>query len=432
MSRMSILNDIEELVDSSLITEGQARKIRDHYRDKEDLSRSKLFTVFGLLGAILVGLGLILILAHNWDGFSRTVKTILAIVPLVTGQIICAYTLVKKQDRVSWRESSATFLFFAVGSSISLVSQIYNIPGNLSSFILTWLLLCLPSIYLMKSSIVSLFSLIGITYYACETGYWTFPPTNFYVYGLFLLAILPHYYQLYKVKSQSNFMIFHNWIIPLSITISLGSLSLFHSKFMFIAYLSLLAGFYLLGNRTFFSQQKLRNNAYGIIGSLGIVIVLLILSFDWFWIDLMRHSYDYKRVIVSPEFRACLLISLLPSLLLYFQQKGKKFSNINPISLVFILFPILFVIGQFSLVAVLLINLYIFVIGTFTIREGAKKNHLGILNYGLIIIMALVTCRFFDENISFVIRGILFVSVGIGFFVANYVMLKKRKNEKNI
>jgi hypothetical protein len=41
--------------------------------------------------------------------------------------------------------------------------------------------------------------------------------------------------------------------------------------------------------------------------------------------------------------------------------------------------------------------------------------------------MTLVVCKFFDEDLSFITRGILFISVGIGFFVANYLVIKKRK-----
>ena len=40
-------------------------------------------------------------------------------------------------------------------------------------------------------------------------------------------------------------------------------------------------------------------------------------------------------------------------------------------------------------------------------------------------------CRFFDTNMSFVIRGLLFVAVGVGFFITNYVMLKKQKAREN-
>ncbi|MCY7361362.1 MAG: DUF2157 domain-containing protein, partial [Ignavibacteria bacterium] len=77
-----------------------------------------------------------------------------------------------------------------------------------------------------------------------------------------------------------------------------------------------------------------------------------------------------------------------------------------------------------------LINILIFIIGLLTMRNGVKVNRLGILNFGLIIIMTLVICRFFDTDLSFILRGFLFLLVGIGFFVANLIMLKKRKSIK--
>ena len=77
------------------------------------------------------------------------------------------------------------------------------------------------------------------------------------------------------------------------------------------------------------------------------------------------------------------------------------------------------------------INIVIFSIGVLTIIQGAQKNHLGILNYGLLIISVLVICRFFDTDLTFVVRGVLFVLVGLGFFGANYWMLQKRRTHES-
>jgi hypothetical protein len=96
-------------------------------------------------------------------------------------------------------------------------------------------------------------------------------------------------------------------------------------------------------------------------------------------------------------------------------------------AITFILFFLTFLTGLVSSFAVVLINIIVFAIGILTIREGVKQGHLGILNYGLFIITALIICRFFDTDLSFVFRGILFMSVGIGFFALNYYMLKTRK-----
>lgn len=427
---MSILKDIPELIRAGIISQETADKINNYYNSKGKNSTNWLFIVFGIFGAILVGLGIILLVAHNWDDLSQTTKSFFAFLPLIVGQISCGFVLIKKNDSVAWRESVTAFLFFSVGACISLITQIYNLPGNLSSFLLTWMLLCLPLIYLMRSSITSLLYLTGITYYAAETSYWSYPSSESYLYWLLLLAALPHYYLLYRKKPESNFMIFHNWIIPLSITISLGTVTKNEGNLMYIAYLSLFGLFYLIGDSKFFQQQRLRNNGYKILGSISTVVLLLILSFDWFWNDLRNNDLLFNKLIIAPEFYACAVLLLLNCGILYFQQKNKTSKEIEPITFVFILFIIIFILGLSSPVSVVLINLVIFAIGLLTILKGAKQDHLGILNYGLAIIMALVVCRFFDTDLSFIIRGVLFVSVGIGFFVANYWMLKKRRTNE--
>ncbi len=427
---MSIFKDISELTQAGVITKDTADRIQDYYKDKSESSANRLFIVFGILGAILVGLGIILIVAHNWDELSRLTKTFFAFLPLLVGQLICGFILIKKQDSTAWRESGAAFLFFSIGSCIALVSQIYNIPGNLSLFFLTWMLLSLPIIYVMKSSIASLLYLIGITYYASETGYWYYPATDSYFYWFLLLLALPHYYLLYKEKPKDNFMHFHNWLIPLSLVIALGTLAKRTDELMFIAYFSLFGLLYLIGDTAFFDQQKLKNNGYKVIGAFGTIVLLLILSFDWFWEDLRRMDFQFDELIFTLEFIASTILTLLAIGLLYLHQKNKLLKDITPIAPMFILFIVTFILGLTSPIAVVLINIYVFVIGILTIREGAKQNHLGILNYGLMIITALVICRFFDTNLSFVFRGILFILVGTGFFAANYWMLKRKKTHE--
>jgi len=424
---MSLPKDISELVRAAVISQETADKINDYYRGKGRHSSSRLFIVFGIFGTILVGLGMILLVAHNWDELSRTIKLFFAFLPLITGQILCGFVLIKKQDSVTWREGAAVFLFLSVGACISLVTQIYNIPGDLSSFLLTWMLLCLPLVYIMRSSIASLLYLTGITYYACEISYGFYETSESYLYWLLLLSVLPYYYLLYRKKPESNFMIFHNWLVPLSVIITLGTVAKDAGELMYIAYFSLFGLLYLVGNSTFFNLQRLRNNGYKILGSLGTIVLLLILSFDWFWQDLRNNDLHFNEVITSPEFFAALIISLLGLAFFLFPAENKSSKEIEPIALVSILFMITFIIGLSSSVSVVLINFFVFTIGILTILEGAKNEHLGILNYGLLIIVALAVCRFFDTDLSFVIRGILFVSVGIGFFATNYWMIKKRK-----
>jgi uncharacterized membrane protein len=424
----NILKHLPELIEAGIISPEKASEIRIFYQQKSPKSQNRLIIVFGILGAILVGLGIILIIAHNWDELPRSARTTLAFIPLIIGQLTGIFVIMRKREDIAWREGTSAFIFFAVGASISLVSQIYNIPGNLSSFLLIWMMLCLPLVYLMKSSITALLVIIGITYYACETSYWHFPNETSGAYWLLLAMLLPHYYLLLKRNPESNFLVMLNWFFPLSITICLGTLAKSSEDLMFIAYFSLFGFFYLTGNSSVFANKLIRNNAYLVIGSAGTITMLLMLSFDWFWNDLAKAEIN---LLNSNEFYIAMAVSFAALVLAAWQIKNRQWKEFQLMNLVFILFIFIYIIGIYStLVSVVMINLLIFILGLNIIKKGADCNHLGILNYGLTIITALVICRFFDTDISFVIRGLLFVMIGGGFFMANYMMLKKRKTHE--
>jgi uncharacterized membrane protein len=424
---MSILQDISDLVQHGIITEETAEKIRSYYALKQQSSPNRMFTVFGVLGALLVGLGIILILAHNWDTLSRTVKSIIAFTPLVIAQLLCIYVLFKKGNSSAWRESTAALLFLSVGASISLVSQIYQIPGNVNSFMLTWMVLGLPLIYIMRSSVSSLLYLIGITYFVAAEGYFTYFESNALPYWLMLLLVLPFYYYVLKTNPKGNFTIFHNWFISISLLFALGTLISLNEDLILISYFSLLGIYYLIGQHSFFKDQKGRNNSYRILGSVGTIFLLLVFSFDFLWNELRINPFNYTYAWDQFDLLSAVFLTGTALYLLLRKIKQEPGAALRLMDFSFLFFVLVYFIGQISEVTVLLVNLYVLFVGVATIRDGVKNNHLGILNYGLLIITSLVVCRFFDQDLSFVVRGILFVTVGVGFFVANYSMLKKRK-----
>jgi len=58
---------LPELVREGLITADQAERIRARYAADPQRSGNRMLLVFAILGSLLVGLGIILIIAHNWD-----------------------------------------------------------------------------------------------------------------------------------------------------------------------------------------------------------------------------------------------------------------------------------------------------------------------------------------------------------------------------
>ena len=101
------------------------------------------------------------------------------------------------------------------------------------------------------------------------------------------------------------------------------------------------------------------------------------------------------------------------------------------IQFTFLVFGGLYVFGMYQPeIASVLTNILILLLGLFAVSLGSRQEKFSVLNYGLLIITALITCRFFDTEIPFVVRGILFIAIGAGFFGANYFMYKKQLKTK--
>jgi uncharacterized membrane protein len=426
---MSIERDLKSLQDAQVISAETAEAIRGFYRNKGDSSQNRLLIVFGVLGALLIGLGIILMLAHNWDELGKPIKTVFCFLPLLIGQALCFYTLRFKSESAVMRESSATFLFFAVGASISLVSQIYHLNGNLANFILVWMVLAIPIIFLLRSSVVALLYVIGITWFACEAAFDQGKHIYARWYYVLLLFALLHYYMSWKRNSTSNALTFLHWFVPISLTITLGILAHHAAEWVMLTNIMLFSLFSLIGDQTWLKDRSVMVNGYAALGSLGSVVLLLVLSFSSYWIQLRGHE-SYTIGVLDSEVMSSLLLFVLCALLFYKASRSSKWNTLRPASFLFMIMPFLFYYGFTSNWAPALVNVLILAIGLITLKQGTDRNHLGVVNYGLLITTALIMCRFFDTDISFVIRGLLFVLVGAGFFMANYFLIKKRRQSE--
>jgi uncharacterized membrane protein len=420
---VQLVNELDKLVDAGILDKDKAAQIREYYRQQKPDDTNRLLAIFGVLGSVLVGLGLILIVAHNWDALSRTFKTVLVLLPVLLGQLACAYALFYRKDSIGWKEGSSAFLVFAIGAAMALISQIYQIPGELSSFMLTWALLSLPMVYLLNSSVTSLLYLAGITFYAADLGYWEYPNTTPYLYWVLLALVIPHYIRLWKSAANLSALYFHHWTIALSLIIVLGAFSTQSIIFAWVAYFGLFSLFYLLGSNNWFGHEKIRYNGFQLLGASGIITLLLIFSFRMFWQELFKEGTFGWGFDLWLALGMVLLIGFLT-----FKNGLRKFPD-DPLSYSFWLFLMLLPVAGFSpAAATVIVNLWILGLGILYLRTGLNQAHLGWLNFGLLLITSLIVSRFFDLNLSFVLRGLLFLAVGIGFFAANLMILKRKKS----
>ena len=141
--------------DRGIITAEQAQAITSSYDVPADVAssqrtRGKLVTILAVFGSLLVGLGVILFFAANWDGIPRMVRLALILVgiPSVYGT---GYWLNYVQ---SYRRVGTSVLLLAAilyGAGIHLIAQVYNFPVNDPWLFTMWFLGVLPLVYLIRS-----------------------------------------------------------------------------------------------------------------------------------------------------------------------------------------------------------------------------------------------------------------------------------------
>ena len=404
---MKILKELDELTAAEVISPEVAERIR-HYAEQRTQSNSshRLLTVFGALGAILIALGVIVLLAHNWDELPRWIKTFFSFLPLLAGQATCGYLLFKRGLTSWWREAAAAFTALTIGATIAMVHQVYNLPdSSFASFLTLWLILALPTLYLMRSRATAVLYYIGIGA-LCILGYREWP--TYYTSLVTFVLILPFYIWHIRYKANSAITYAFHWLTVVSSGIALFILSANIRNDGAILWFVLLSAIYLMIGK--YLQTSIYYNAYKVAALLCIPICFFIEDFPSF-----NNNYTLYTTIAIVLFYFSLIAKYY-----YIDKKEKTLDLV-------LVFPLLYIFSIY-LVRLYLYDLVILAFGAYYIWKGFKSERSLVVNYGLSVISVEIAIRFFDSSYPFIIKGIVFILLGIGFFAANYFILKQKKN----
>ena len=153
--------EVEHWSASGIISGEQARAILGSYDFPEaaEAPRNRLVTVLLIMGAVLVGLGVILFVAANWQEISSGVKLAMMFigVPVIYG---AGFLL---RYRLDYPRVGTALIFLgciAYGAAVHLVAQTYHIPVNHPNLVLYWFLGVLPLAYVVRSQPVLVLALV--------------------------------------------------------------------------------------------------------------------------------------------------------------------------------------------------------------------------------------------------------------------------------
>lgn len=425
--------ELPSLVEKGVLSADAAERLRAHYGAVGPVRPARLaIAVFGALGALLIGAGIILLLAHNWESLTRPMRAALSFLPLLLTQGFAAWVLVRRATSLAWREGTSSLVFLMIGASISLMAQTYNISGDLPRFILTWSLLGLPLVYLFDALVPALLYLWGITEWACHVrcedgfsaGYW-----------LLLALALPHARRWLaegRYRTRSTLFL---WGVCVSVTVAAGvTVERVLPGIWIFLYSGLFALLFLAGERWFcegggFWARPLRH-----FGAGGLLVLIFLLTFEWPWREIGWHHWHWNglhaREISWRVIPDAVLGSVIPfSAVVLFAREVVRRKTV--LALLLGAVPVLAAAG-FCVASLTetyapsagLFDAYLLVVGLWLLGSGLREGKQGQMNVGLVALSALAVARFFDSDLSFLLRGLVFIALGIAFLVANVVMLR--------
>ena len=439
MSRRSIrwLNEqLSELVADGVLDEDSAERLRERYPAPSSMSGTRLAIVIcACFGALLIGSGVILLIAHNWEHLGRPMRTAISILPLLISQVLAGWVLVRRGESTAWREGSATFLVLSLAAAMALVDQTYHTGDDLESFLWRWSLLMAPLPWLLNSSVAAVIFLASLTWWAGAAKadrlevIWLWP---------LALAVVPHLISVLRSDRRGLRAANLQWACALFLCVAAGvGLEWRVPGLWIVVYTGLFALMIAGGASIRRDEEGLWRRPFEVVGIAGSVILWLILSFDEPWRNIgWNHIRDDERFHQAASFFDVVLAVALPlaALLVVFLVLDRRRNALQMIwaasvPLVAVMWPWV-ASGDTSdarYVAAIAFNLLLFGVGIATISSGIRSQHLGTVNLGMMVVALLVVVRFFDAEIGFVAKGLAFIAIGVGFLVANLILSRRLK-----
>ena len=422
-----LYGELPELVSQDVVEPDVAERIRQHYSQLPGGGTAKRWAtvLFGILGAALIGGGAILLLAYNWDELSRPMRSVISILPLAIAATLGGWLLWTENESPAWREGVGTAQTLAIGSSIALVAQTYNIGGRFDEFMLTWSLLALPIAYLLRATFPALLYLVGIVSWSGSAAFhtgrelWYFP---------LLCAALPFLWWTGRPNQCHPRPVLLMWTLALSVCIGIGfaaegvcaKLGAWPPLFA-----GLFALLYLVGSRWWAEASATWQRPFQNVGALGAVGLTLVLSFADAWSHALwgRYWEDAGYFLGGLQLLAAAVLPIA-AIALWVQSCQRKAWIEVMLGAVAPLAVVGWIASQchVQVVSAVLFNLYLFVIGLGTLVIGLRNRHLGMVNAGMAALSAAILCRFFDSDLNFLLRGIAFILIGVGFLTTNLVL----------
>lgn len=439
-----VLQELNAWTKEGIVDAATAQKIAARYAHAEMKSIAWSRIILGSLGALLVGLGVIALLAANWDDIPRAARTAISFMPLSI--CVVAYLMGLRQGWTSrsFFEPLGIFWGLSIGAGISLIAQTYNISGDPESFVLSWTLLLLPIIYATHAVGPFIGFYCGLLTWASMSQFSNGITVMYWPLALLALPALLH---VRKDNPRSIRTGLLTWGAALCSTAAIGvTLEKTLPGLWMIIYSGAFATLLLAGITYESKDDPILQTPLRTLGGCGLPITLFLLIFKWPWDEIGWNHYhtdaDYNSALAYFDYiLACLLPLLAGGMLIIANRKAPVSSwkrlPIVPVWTAWGIAPVVVAAAYIAasslddaFLASLMITIYLAGLGLATLAEGLIRRTMLLVNAGILILISIILGKFFCSDLSFTTKGVAFIVSGSLFFLVNsYVGRYLRKEE---
>ena len=406
--------ELPHWIQDGIINAEQARQILSHYPERQTLSWGKI--LISGFGAVMVGLGVILLFAYNWDDMGRFSKMAVILGSLAITHYFAFRTRLHNHHLSESLFVLATMLF---GAGIWLVAQIYHIDEHYPNAFLLWgfaaLLLAwaLPS---LPQAIMTI-ALLMIWHVSEVTDF------QFAAHHALLLILLGLFPLIWRLQSPLLArLVSAAFFVSLGLTTATVDEHLFGSSILLVAASFIFFSFWSLSLAPGWMSRvgdELAKPAW-----LVFVVMLFLMSFSDISDDLMRVRFNAPAE--SFYFYFPLLLSQLLFSWLMFKRQFSMMVFVIEFSVLLMVYPSI-VGGVYPVqLYALIFNLLLLGLSVGLIYQGSHYADTRKMIWGSLIFTVLVFARYTDLFDSLISRAVAFLVVGGVLFFAGSVLNKNR------
>lgn len=416
-----------------VISREQADTLQSRYPAEPD-GRSWGMIIFSCLGAVIIGLGVILMLAYNWDVIPKFAKLAVIIGSVAAAHVTGLFLRFGQARLRPLGEGISLFGSMLFGAGIWLVAQIYHIDEHFPNAFLIWgigalaMALVIPSIPQAILAAILLAIWGGSERLAFDSPVWVAPACIALILGtlawrcrsrILLAVVIPAFLFSYgfalPVGGDSAWLLFSTFLSISAGLIAASRLAAYPGNFPGAA------------------------KVFGFYGWVIFWVMLYLMSFPKLAHDLFYwhgHSLRWTHFLFG-----LLPLTLALGLwggLAYLKKAGKIRSEEGDPGWEVYLVPLTVILGVVDLLSSQAVDGWI-IAGPFNLvfigmvaammTRGCAEGLLKPTVIGSVLLVLLVVARYFDLFESQLIRGFVFVAIGAVLLVEGYLYTRSRKQK---